>query len=520
MPSLSQRYRPKMFREVTGQEHVTETLRQEVLTGMLGHSYLFSGPRGIGKTTAARIFAKALNCEAPQEGEPCNQCASCVAVNENRHIDIIELDAATHTQVEKIREAIIEHVRFAPSLGKRKVYILDEVHMLSASSWNALLKTLEEPPAYAFFILATTEWHKVPATIMSRCQRFEFKRISDERLIERLQEIAKQESWQVADNVLQLIVSRSEGCVRDAETLLGQLGSLGQTKIDLDIASLIIPPRHIQEAAELMGLWADRKHHEALQKIQALFDQGLPFLPLIDDLLFIVQGLLARAPEIEFASLLDRFSPPELNDLALLLFERRRDIKAGIDPLFALQLASTAVACGLLKHSVKQDVSRFAGPATASSSSEPQGNESVGAQFIPPVRPSVPGLDGARDQGVMNHAPTLDLNTVRLKWSAFVRAVEEQNHSLPFILKISRPSAVQGSTLIIQFQYPFHRDKILSDGKHRQIVETCARQLFECPDLRIEGVIGDPSINSGLKQEHSPDMVSNILKAFGGSLVE
>ncbi len=221
MAHLSRKHRPKKFADITGQSHVTETLRKEVASGILGHAFLFSGPRGVGKTTAARILAHALNCEKPEDGEPCGNCAWCTSVREFTSLDIIELDAATHTGIDAVRESIIENVRFSPSMGKRKIYILDEVHMFSTSSWNALLKTLEEPPAYAFFILATTEWHKVPATIISRCQRFEFKRIPADALEARLQFLAKQEGWDVSDDVIQLIVSRADGCARDAETLLG-----------------------------------------------------------------------------------------------------------------------------------------------------------------------------------------------------------------------------------------------------------------------------------------------------------
>ena len=204
MPSLSQLYRPQSFADVTGQAHISETLRKELATGRLGHAYLFSGPRGVGKTTTARIFAKALNCSDLHDGEPCTTCPSCIAFQSGSAVDVIELDAATHTGVDTVRESIIEHARFAPMLAKRKVYVLDEAHMLSTASWNALLKTLEEPPAHAFFILATTEVHKVPATIVSRCQRFEFRRIDDAPLSARLQEIAKSQVWQVDEEVIQL----------------------------------------------------------------------------------------------------------------------------------------------------------------------------------------------------------------------------------------------------------------------------------------------------------------------------
>ncbi len=558
MASLSRVHRPQTFADITGQRHITETLRKEVATGTLAHAYLFSGPRGVGKTTSARVFAKALNCNQPKEGEPCNACDPCAAANEGRFLDLIELDAATHTGVDTVRESIIEHVRFAPVNGKRKIYVLDEAHMLSTSSWNALLKTLEEPPEYAFFILATTEWHKVPATIVSRCQRFEFKRVADEVLAERVRELAKLEQWNIDEEVVKLIVSRSEGCVRDAETLLGQLGSLGEAKMDLALASLVIPPCHVPLAAALMGLWADRNHPAAFAEAQRLFDEGIPLLPLFDDLILIIRKLLYASSDAQAAMswsagteedrsvavLVGRFTPEELHDLALMLFERRKDVKGGVDPLFALQLAGVVAACGMVKHAspppvVPTEARRSGGtplPSEAvhkaipplvvdSSAGMTKENHEIAASPVAPRNDEGKEMAPRNDEGKgtasfreeQKTEPSIEISLVRSKWQAIIRAVDEKNHSLPFILKISRPEAVQGSTIVIRFQYPFHKDKVVSDMKHRRVVEECLREVLGRSDLIIDGVIGE---DADVKEQRSQDMVSNILKAFGGSVVE
>lgn len=232
----ARKYRPKTFNEVLGQEHITTTLKNAIRTNHIAHSYLFTGPRGIGKTSCARILAKALNCLTPTEDlEACGKCASCTSFIENTSFAIYELDAASNNSVDDVRE-LTEQVRYAPQGGKYKVYIIDEVHMLSGSAFNAFLKTLEEPPAYAIFILATTEKHKILPTILSRCQIFDFNRISTEQIIAHLAAICEEENIQYEKDALQLVAQKSEGCMRDALSIMDKVASFSNQHISYEAA--------------------------------------------------------------------------------------------------------------------------------------------------------------------------------------------------------------------------------------------------------------------------------------------
>src|ERR1051325_11628992 len=221
----ARKYRPQDFSTVVGQSHITTTLKNAIRNGQLAHAFLFCGPRGVGKTTCARILAKTINCEnVTPQGEACNVCHSCVSFNEGTSLNIHELDAASNNSVDDIR-TLVEQVRFAPQAGRYKVYIVDEVHMLSASAFNAFLKTLEEPPPYAIFILATTEKHKILPTILSRCQIFDFKRITNDDTVEHLQEICDKEDVKAEKAALQVIAQKSEGCMRDALSIMDKIVS-------------------------------------------------------------------------------------------------------------------------------------------------------------------------------------------------------------------------------------------------------------------------------------------------------
>ncbi len=540
--NLSRAHRPQRFAEITDQEPIKETLRKEVESGKLAHAYLFGGPRGVGKTTAARIFAKALNCLTPVAGEPCTTCAKCLEFSAGTGLDIMEMDAASNTGVDNVREAIIEHVRFAPTGSKHKVYILDEAHMLSTSAWNALLKTLEEPPSYAIFILITTELHKVPATIQSRCQRFDFKRVSDDKLAERIKSLSLLEKITIDQAVVDAIVSKADGCVRDAESLLGQLCALGESHLTAAIAEIILPASRLPLAAEVLKIWSSRQLGAATAKVGEIEDQGIPFLPLFDDMIEAIRHLLLASDSVEWrqrlangdegmrtlATLVTVYEPAELADMALMLMERRRDAKQGADARFCLELAAAAVALGILPH----------GPSAAStlSSSEARTNiiRSVPAAapaYHPPApiasspKPIPPApviiatpvsFTSSPQPVTSTDAPHLSLNQIQAKWPTFIRNMDAKSPSLTFVLRISRPVAVENHVVMLGFQYAYHREKLITDLKARRLIEDCMRETYANAALRVDGNVTAP----GTEPEKKEDMVNTILKAFGGNLVE
>ena len=309
--SLYRKYRPQTFDDVVGQQHIERTLRNAVADGSVSHAYLFTGPRGTGKTTTARLLAKALNCEKGMDGEPDGTCEQCIEIAEGRHPDVYELDAASRTGVDNVREEIIGRVQFAPTKGRYKVYIIDEVHMLSVAAFNALLKTLEEPPSHVVFILATTHPHKVPDTIHSRCQRFDFHRISIEEIVGRLRVICDGEGFEVSDAALGLIARHAAGGMRDAITTLEQLAAFTGGKIGLADVEGLLGEVDSAELFEIAGLVARRDIAACFRWVARFAESGTDLAEFVRELTQHVRNLYLLAAVGDGDGIIDA-TPDEL----------------------------------------------------------------------------------------------------------------------------------------------------------------------------------------------------------------
>ena len=322
-------YRPKTFGDVVGQEHIVKTLKNQIKNNNIGHAYLFSGTRGTGKTSTAKIFARAVNCLNPINEEPCNECEICIDTLNDNIMDIVEIDAASNNSVDDIRE-LRESVKYTPSKAKYKVYIIDEVHMLSQGAFNALLKTLEEPPSYVIFILATTEPHKIPATILSRCQRFDFKRVSSKDIASRMSYICKKENIEAEEKALSLIARNSQGALRDALSILDQCMSFGNEKIEHNEVIELLGTVNIDELFELSQSIIDENTKKSLEILNEFIIWGKDIRNLINDLIDHFRNLMVckvskdldeiiSLPEESIERLKEQSQNVNINDLIRIL---------------------------------------------------------------------------------------------------------------------------------------------------------------------------------------------------------
>ncbi|HES59836.1 MAG TPA: DNA polymerase III subunit gamma/tau, partial [Caldithrix sp.] len=270
---IARRWRPQQFDEIIAQEHVSKTLSNAIANNRIAHAYIFTGPRGIGKTTTARILAKALNCEKGPTATPCNECSACLAITQGNSLDVLEIDGASNRGIDEIRN-LRENIRFTPTMGKYRIYIIDEVHMLTKEAFNALLKTLEEPPSHALFIFATTEIHKVPATILSRCQRFDFKRIPIKTIMEHLKYICDTDKIKIDDDALLQIAKKADGSMRDSQSILDQIISFSGDTIKFENVAQALGVIHQDQYFKISDLILEKNLKEIILQTQEIFNSG------------------------------------------------------------------------------------------------------------------------------------------------------------------------------------------------------------------------------------------------------
>lgn len=471
-------YRPQSFREMSGQTHVKRTLQNALLASKTTHAYLFSGPRGTGKTSTAKIFAKALNCENAPAKEPCNECATCISITEGSHTDVIEFDAASNSRVEEMRD-IIEKVRFAPADARFKVYIIDEVHMLSTSAFNALLKTLEEPPEHAVFILATTEPHKLPATIISRCQRFDFKRLSSIDIVERMKVVLEDIGMGYDEQALKAIAQASAGGMRDALSLLDQVVSFSNESVQLEDVLLVTGSVSQDAFYEIAQSLQQKEVAQVLSHVEQLISDGKEPLRLAEDFITFFRDLLLLktdgtledllefiSPEEKFVLLAQQFDADMLYGFIDILAKTQQEMRfshhtkiyletallkmaqykaaahtqaVALDPALEGKVASLENRLGQLSQQLQNGGSPATSKVQPRQRVRPQGN-----QYNAPT---------GRIQEVLKTATKSDLQKIKSTWALGLSSLQKSQAAL---LADAEPVAANASAFVVKFKYDIH----------------------------------------------------------------
>ncbi len=542
--SLYRKWRSQTFEEIVGQQRITRTLRNALRSNRIAHAYLFCGPRGIGKTSAARVLAKAVNCQNSSDGEPCNSCSICRSIGEGRSLDVIEIDAASNRGIDEIRD-LREKVNFAPSEATYKFYILDEVHMLTAEAFNALLKTLEEPPGHAIFVLVTTEPHRLPATILSRCQRFDFHRISLPDLIGRLRFICEAEGIDVDTGALELVGRLSTGSLRDAESLLDQLVSYCGTKITLDDVHMVVGMTGSEAAKTLAAHVINRDIPSGLRLINETAAEGADLRQFCREVVEYLRGLMllkvGGAADLldvtnealdEMRAMADEASAPMLINSIRHFTAAEAAQRVPVHAQLPLELAFVeATLASQGQEQVDSIGPREGATSIARPPTQPRSLGRPSSHFpetispapravrdaAPSTRTPASTLSPSRDAAggetgrseAVSEAPASDQSDrLGRDWPKIMEAFGLVNKSIQALLRDCQPVKLQEGVAELGFYFQFHRTRI-EDQSYRAVVEKVLSDFLgesvrvKCVlaqrEKKVQSLLDDPLVKDAVE---------------------
>jgi len=537
--ALYRQYRPKTLGEVVGQEHVTTTLANALSQGRLAHAYLFAGPRGVGKTTVARILARAVNCKQGVSAEPCGICTCCESILALNCLDVIEIDAASNRGIDEIRD-LREKVRFYPAECRYKVYIVDEVHMLTTEAFNALLKTLEEPPSHVIFILATTEAHKIPLTVLSRCQRFDFHRLEPEQIVGRLQEITTAAGGTAEQEALIQIARAADGALRDAISVLDQALSLGEGRVSEEVVLSILGIPDKTALSRAVVAIAERDLAAIFELVDGAQKTGRDLRQFTKDLAGRIRDLLltdaqtqpsARYSESDLAELsreAGMLSTAFLIDALKSLTGAETEMRWNANPrlvletcLLSLASKSTAPTAATQGRTAARPTlpapaqARASAPAARPPAAVTSTGGSTTTAAAPREKPAVVA-GTAEPAGPAKGGTPIEPDAARKAWAAVVECARKERATCGALLQQVKPGPVMDGTLTLVFQYKSHTE-IMYKPENRDVLERALEASLGQP-VKIRFEVASSAKQAPPDPAEDP-LVKSVLEVFGGEII-